>query len=113
MHIVTIFPNTGGHTYTRCCLHEPEASAEIYKDHIPDRGRSCGHGEGRSEAHTQGSLQKPKDGPLRPHRRLSGRARCKDKFITVKRFKKHNSSNIYLARVSWPSSELPCIIDLK
>lgn len=49
MHIVTIWfmSNTGGHTYTRCCLHEPEASAEIYTDHVRDRGRSRGPGEVR------------------------------------------------------------------
>lgn len=86
MHVVTVrfMSNTGGHTYTRCCLHEPEASVEVHKDLLPDRGGSRHLGEGRSEDQAQGSLQQPQDGPLRPHRGLSGRARCKNKFMMFK-----------------------------
>lgn len=60
-HTVTVYftPNLGGYTYTCCCLHEPETSAEIYKDHIPDRGRSRGLGEGQSEDQAKGGLQQP------------------------------------------------------
>lgn len=93
MHIVTVgsLCNIGGYTYTRCRLHEPETFAEIYKDHIPDWGRSCRLGEGQSEDHTQGSLQKPGQGPLRPHRGLSGCARCKNKFIPLKNLSKNGT----------------------
>lgn len=71
-------PNPGGHTHTRRRLHEPEASAEVYKDHLPDGGRPRGPGEGQPEDHAEGSLQNPQHGPLRPHRGLSGRPCCRN-----------------------------------
>lgn len=73
-----VVSKTGGHTHTRRRLHEPEASAELHTDHVPDGREPCGLGEGRSEAHTSGSLQKPAEGPVRPHRGLAGRSRCKE-----------------------------------
>lgn len=59
-----IMSNLGGHTYTRCCLHEPEASAEIHSDYIPDRSRPVDPGEGWSEAYPQASVRQPHHGPL-------------------------------------------------
>ncbi len=92
--------NTGGYTYTRRSLHEPETSAEIYTDHIPERGRSRGLGEGQSEDHAQRSLQQTPPGPIRPHCRLSGCPRCKNKFITVRVLKNlNNSRNIFVRLV--------------
>lgn len=76
---ILLMSNSGGHTHPRRRLHEPEASAQVHKKHLPDRSRARGVGERRSEGHAQRRLQQPAHGPLRPDRGLSGRARCRSK----------------------------------